>query len=183
LFARNARALEEAVNDGNTKKIDRACSNIVKELADRWPAKGEIDEQLKAVRYEPAMKAKSVIRTLFACMEFSSNGDRETTMNWDDLTIEHLQPQNPSDSTNSEFGETIHELGNLVLLHGRSNKIASNKCATEKLEILEKCSLYTTNEAGRFINQNGEWNVELLKERTDIIIRECMKLFGSAPHR
>lgn len=183
LFARNARGLEEAINDGSNKKIVRACNNIVKELADRWPAKVEIVEQLEAVRYEPAMKAKSVIRTLFACMEFASNSDREITMNWDDLTIEHLQPQNPSDSTDSEFGESIHELGNLVLLHGRSNKIASNKSATEKLEILEKCNLNTTNEAGRFITKKGEWNVELLNERTDLIIRECMELFGSAPHR
>lgn len=92
-------------------------------------------------------------------------------------TIEHILPQDKSNSgwshiTESKHKELVHSIGNLCLLSPTLNSEASNNCFDEKKKVYEKANLISLKE---IIFDNGiersVWNEDAINKRKEKLIK------------
>lgn len=180
-FSKSARGIAKAVEEENPKKrntkAQSALQSVISGLNERWPADTQVIEALSQLQYEPDRRTKSLLRTIFATLEFSRPGGGEANMDWSVLNIEHIQPQNPIDPSEiPEFQEVVHSLGNLTLLFERTNQQLGNKVPSDKAVLLKKSVLGITREVGDLIQEKG-WTPYVISERTESFVSEAKGLF------
>ena len=179
LFAKLAWKLDEAFTKGNKGDKDRAVDSTLKQLAENWPEKSAVELGLNELEYEQAPKAKSTLRALFATYEMHLNSTTAIKQfNWEDINIEHVQPQKPDDGTKEEFENHVNMLGNLVLWHQTPNKSAGNVNPMDKKDALRKSSLGHTRHVGELIDKSKGWTTADIQDRQDILVGQLLELFG-----
>ena len=101
--------------------------------------------------------------------------------NYKTISVEHILPQNPDDSSKwkKDFSDEereywLHKLANLVLISGRKNSRLSNLDFQEKKEKYLEGRIDIFSGSKVFIEQNSEWNVEVLKDRQESMIKELI---------
>jgi hypothetical protein len=176
-FATSARAIEQAVGSGDADAIKQACSDVRSGIAERWPHTAMIQEGLESVGYESTTKAKKLLRTLFAVIELE--GGKAVEWKVDELSIDLIQSETPTGSSEATtFGDAINEFGNLAPIHGKINAKFKNRTPVEKTNPYSASPLSITAEAGKLIENNGEWTVDMINQRTSMLREKCMQLLG-----
>lgn len=176
-FATSAKAIEQAVGSGDADAIKQACSDVQTGIAERWPHAGMIEESLESVGFESTTKAKKILRTLFAVIEFE--GGKAVDWKVDELSIDLIQSETPTGSSEATtFGDAINELGNLAPIHGKINAKFKSRTPVEKTNPYSASPLRITVEAGKLIESNGEWTVDMISQRTSMLREKCMQLLG-----
>lgn len=101
--------------------------------------------------------------------------------NYKTISVEHILPQNPDDGSKwkKDFSDEereywLHKLANLVLISGRKNSRLSNLDFQEKKEKYLEGRIDIFSGSKVFIEQNSEWNVEVLKDRQESMINELI---------
>ncbi|MGW6392036.1 DUF262 domain-containing protein [Streptomyces sp. NPDC055103] len=83
--------------------------------------------------------------------------------------VEHIYPQSPAPEFRlDEHSAWVNRLGNQTLLHGRKNRIASNKAYPEKVNAYSSSSLLITQETGierLWDFESGAWRSHGIEER------------------
>ena len=136
--------------------------------------------------YEIALKKNNLYRKNALCKFLLSsieNQGKEKVVT-DNLTIEHIMPQNKNLSTNwqkmlgngwNNVHETyMHTLGNLTLT--AYNSELGDRPFTEKKELLEKADTKMLHLFSDVLNTNI-WNKEHIEKRAERLIKEIIKLF------
>jgi uncharacterized protein with ParB-like and HNH nuclease domain len=100
-----------------------------------------------------------------------------------EITVEHILPQNPAESsewvkifTKDQRDEWTNKLGNLVLLSGRKNSGAQNYDFKRKKEVYFKlkCTPFRITQELESVN---EWNIENLSSRHMRLIEKCISIY------
>ena len=101
--------------------------------------------------------------------------------NYKTIGVEHILPQNPDDSSKwkKDFSDEereywLHKLANLVLISGKKNSRLSNLDFQEKKKKYLEGRIDIFSGSKVFIEQNSEWNVEVLKDRQESMIKELI---------
>lgn len=83
--------------------------------------------------------------------------------------VEHIYPQSPEAGYRlNDHASWVNRLGNQTLLHGRKNRIASNKAYAEKVEAYSSSSFLITQETGisrLWDDENSSWRTQGIEER------------------
>ena len=160
--------------------MNQVLAETEKEFGERWPTIEELQIKLGELTYDGTTNSKTMIRVILASIEMDRSNGGEIAINWPRINIEHIQPQNPQNlETKAEFGDRIHELGNLVLLQERVNKMVGNKSPKEKASKLNESQLVVTREVAAAIELNG-WSAEQIEDRTKRIAESALRLFQKA---
>ena len=107
---------------------------------------------------------------------------RENTVqlsNYKTISVEHILPQNPDDSSEwkKDFSDDereywLHKLANLVLISGRKNSKLSNCDFQEKKKKYLEGRIDIFSGSKVFIEQTNEWNAKTLEPRQESMIHE-----------
>lgn len=100
-------------------------------------------------------------------------------MHFETLSVEHILPQNPSDTsqwakdfTFEEREEWIDKIGNLVLITRRKNSSLGRLDYQEKkIQYFDKC-IDTCPNSLRVLHKFEEWTPDELKENNEIVVRK-----------
>lgn len=134
----------------------------------------------------PIYEAKRVIKYVLLRLDETLAGASGVTYDHPIITVEHVLPQNPKESSDwmasfsdEERAEWTHRLGNLVLLNRRKNAEASNR------DFEHKKSRYFSGPNGSApftltIQANGtpEWTPEILKGRQQKLVAKLSSLWS-----
>lgn len=152
----------------------------------RIPNNNEIRETLKD---KDIYSAKGKNREyLLAQLENWQNKEFVEIVGNDNITIEHIFPQTPSDEWKiqlnkneyNDFASTyLHTLGNLTL--SGNNGSLGNKTFTQKkfmnLEGKEQGYIYSRLWINSYLKQIDTWNVETYQERTRILTNRFLEIW------
>lgn len=129
---------------------------------------------------------------IFENLENFNNAEKVTIINEDDITIEHIFPQNPESvwkesMNNKDFldfkDRYLHTLGNLTL-SGYNLKL-SNKGFSEKqnmnIEGGEQGYKYSRMWLNRFLGEIDTWNIENYNKRSDLLTNRFISRW-KVPH-
>ena len=180
-LAEQARKINKAAVIENAKKRENELkskyANFIKKLKkDKWPTNSFIKEGLNDIQYEPKKGPRSVLRCLFGLLQFQRENP-EFYLDWDNLNIEHLYPQNPTGfKIENGVKEVIDSLGNLCLINKYKNAEMSNAHPREKVEPLKDSQLDEVKKVAKKIEQAGTHGATEIKARTEQLNEELFNI-------
>jgi len=96
----------------------------------------------------------------------------EYKIDFDNVNIEHILPQNPQGHwkvLKADIKDYVDKLGNLTLVRKKINSKAGNKSPIAKAEELEKSGIKITRELAKKIKERGRWTKEdILKRQKEL---------------
>ena len=139
-----------------------------------------------------ASSSKKTKCLLIGLEMFATGWEKDIVINGDDLTIEHIIPQNYDKSTdfwvyakeesdNDEakadewITKNLHTLPNLTIITGKLNGKLSNKSFAEKKVIMKDKTAFDLNNK---INEYSEWRELQLRDRGDKLTNLIVGLLG-----
>ena len=165
----NAR-VAQGISNGelNTpSKVWNAFSSLV-------PNDEEFVEDFRTWSEDRSNRTRYILAELEKAEFKKSNygADPEESPLWEELTLEHVFPVNPSNEWSNEIKafpelqqEYAHRLGNLCLLHKKPNKVAANKGFSFKTaEIYAKSQLTLTSQIAQ---QYSNWDPAAIEQRQE----------------
>ena len=165
----NAR-VAQGISNGelNTpSKVWNAFSSLV-------PNDEEFVEDFRTWSEDRSNRTRYILAELEKAEFKKSNygADPEESPLWEELTLEHVFPVNPSNEWSNEIKafpelqqEYAHRLGNLCLLHKKPNKVAANKGFSSKTaEIYAKSQLTLTSQIAQ---QYSNWDPAAIEQRQE----------------
>lgn len=129
---------------------------------------------------------KSTLKSILIAIEENLS---QKKLKKDDISIEHIFPQNPTDQewkeiceksgidkniTFDNIKEWINTLGNLSILDKDDNSRLSNKIFNKKKKILEDKSYLKIN---RMLYDYDTWNVEEIQDRAKKILEHIKNIW------
>ena len=159
--------------DGGVQKI---LDGLISDLKKIRPLKEVFVDKFMEIEY----KNKDIVYYIFSRMEKYRNPSMETKINYDEVSIEHILPQNPElwGLSKDKVKSFVNKLGNLSLLGRRPNGEAQNSLLKDKLKLYKESAYKITNtDLVNFVKQNGnKWNEEIIKERQKEVANEAFGL-------
>lgn len=143
----------------------------------RFPNDQEFQESLK---YSPlyANATTGTKYVLYKVEFFRNRQNRTQTVNFEDLTVEHILPQSEYSSLDScwtdtfdlgEYEKYVHTLGNLTLITQEKNSQLGNRCFDAKQSIYQTDSFIGTQE----INSNySDWGSADIEAHADDLMQK-----------
>lgn len=131
-------------------------------------------------------EAKRVVKYVLLRLDETLTGSSGVTYDHPIITVEHVLPQNPKETsvwrktfTDEERAEWTHRLANLVLLNRRKNAEASNR------EFEHKKSGYFSGPNGSApfaltiqVNSTSEWTPQILEDRQRVLVEKLATLWS-----
>lgn len=157
MYSSFARKLFEA-NDRQSSAEE--IKELVNKLKTRVPSFDEFVVAFREITYTNSnSKQKNLVR--YILRKFSEHHSYRHSVDFDDLTIEHLHPQ--AESNDEWTDKIVGCLGNLVLLDQKTNGSLGTKAFTEKKALLEasNCSI------PEFVQCKTSWTPDDVIENTD----------------
>lgn len=106
-------------------------------------------------------------------------------MNFETLSLEHVLPQNPADTsqwvkdfTDEDRAEWADKLGNLVLITRRKNSSQGRLDYQEKKKRYFEKYIDTCPNSLRVLNQYGHWTPKELEENHEIVLKKISTHYG-----
>lgn len=131
MYSSFARKLFEAEGSNEAGIEIRA---FIQKLRERRPSVDEVRLGFRDIVFtNSTTKQKSLVR--YILRKFAEQGSFKFTVDWDDLTIEHVAPQS-SIGTGEWTENLVGQLGNLFLLDPKKNGELADKPFAEKMKIL-----------------------------------------------
>ena len=177
LFARLSRDIHKSLLKGENarvKSLNKDFSKAEKDLQDLWPSRELLKDKMSNVSYTNS--TKGLIRALLALVEMLDSHHKEILVDWPNVNIEHVEPQNPKDKTRlSQMESKVHLLGNLTLITERLNKKLGNKTPNEKAELFTQSMLLITKNLTSEILDSG-WTPDAIDRRTSYLESKLMSI-------
>lgn len=159
MYSSFARKIFEA---NNAQDASNEINTLVTKLRTRRPSLEEFKVAFNEIYYTNSRsKQKNLVR--YILRKISEYHSYKYPVDFDDLTIEHLQPQSSIDEKWSE--ETIGKLGNLIFIDQEMNGKLGTKGFTEKISML-KSDKYTLPE---FLSDKTDWSPSDVDAHTDAL--------------
>ena len=157
MYSSFARKLFEAQN---SQEASNEIDTLVSKLKDKRPSFEEFRVAFNEIYYTNSKsKQKKLVR--YILRKISEYYSYKYPVDYDDLTIEHIQPQSCIDDAWSE--ETIGKLGNLMFIDQKMNGELGVKSFPEKLKRL-KSKHYSIPE---FVENKIDWSPVDVDAHTD----------------
>ena len=126
-------------------------------------------------------RRKKLVKYIFAQVETHLSG-RSCDPNTDPGTIEHVLPENPSDSWTESFVQEhwenfVYRLGNLTLLESPVNRDISNEVFSIKVPFYANSSYFVTQEICAIAPE--DWTPELVQARQDNLAQNAVHIWRS----
>lgn len=128
-------------------------------------------------------RARYILRELeAAAYRKEHSGENPELVPWEDLTLEHIFPRNPSAEWNDqlkatpELAEEVHKLGNLCLLTERPNKELANAGFPKKVRLYRKSRLQLTSSIARNFTEWTPSSVDMRQDQLAQIALEAWPL-------
>ena len=143
-------------------------------------------EYIIATLMSPDLYGKRLVKPILAKIEEQMN-DGSISINYGNLSIEHILPQSPTDIywtsrfTIDEKLKLTNNLGNLSLITVRKNSQAKNYEFMSKINVYFKADGKASNLS--MVNDllyYDEWNADSIKERNVILLNHFLKSVGLA---
>lgn len=157
MYSSFARKLFEA---HDSQAAANEIGELVKKLKSRIPSLDEFKIAFGEIQYTNSnSKQKNLVR--YILREFSEHHAYKYSVDFEDLTIEHLHPQSESSAQWTE--DIFGSLGNLILLEEKTNGKLKAKDFSEKKAMLAKlnCSLPV------FVKRKSRWTPNDIARHTD----------------
>ena len=174
-------------------KIEPSSTNLASEVKElltqelkqsRYPNIAEFQDGLKhSPLYSNATTATKYL--LYKIEHFRNSQNRTLTVNYDDLTIEHILPQTEYSNLDTcwtdsfdlgNYEKYIHTLGNLTLVTQEKNSQLGNRGYDVKKEIYRTDSFTGTKAIDEKYN---EWEDSSIENHADFLINEyALKIWG-----
>jgi uncharacterized protein with ParB-like and HNH nuclease domain len=184
LFSKYAVIIENSSDSSKSSKKRQqanasAISSFIQELKDLKPDEETFKVNFKSLKYNDRGENFLISYTLQMIDYFLMGSDEELVHNIDQLSIEHILPQNPTkwDLTEEETEEYVHNVGNLTLLSRRINGMAKNNKLLQKnsngdevgkLAVYENSDLEITKRlVKRIMDHENKWDEEVILERNE----------------
>ena len=159
MYSSFARKLFEA---DNAQDASNEINTLVTKLRTKRPSLEEFKVAFNEIYYTNSKsKQKNLVR--YILRKISEYHSYKYPVDFDDLTIEHLQPQSSIDETWSE--ETIGKLGNLIFIDQKMNGKLGTKGFAEKINMLKE-NKYSLPE---FLNNKIHWTPFDVDAHTDAL--------------
>ncbi len=172
VYSRYARDINQAVNDLTPKNIPKRVqflfSSLEKELKDLNPKFEQFNASFMDIAYQNTERKRVMIKYILSRIN-DNKSSGEYKIDFDNVNIEHLLPQKPNKEwkiDKSQIKDFVDLLGNLTLVHKKTNSRAGNKSMKDKAQILKKSEIAITKEiAKKLIDTNYKWGGEEIKKR------------------
>ena len=178
----------------NTNELEPVYHQAAKAVLDssaRFPA--DVFERLKVVYVEDTKfeqdfallsvdtsgQRRKLAKYILARFESDRSG-RDCDPETDPGTVEHILPENPSDSWSASFPReqwesSVYRVGNLTLLEAAANRRVGNKEYAEKLAAYSQSSYALSREVVEMAPE--QWTPELLDARQRRLARRAVHLW------
>jgi len=158
MYSSFARKIFEAQT---SQDVSTEINALKEKLRKRKPAIDEFKVAFKQLCFtNNRSKQKHLVR--YILRKFSEHYSYRYSSDYDDLTIEHIQPQS-SIGNDNWTEETVGMLGNLIFIEEKINGMLGEKSYTDKIAQLksEGCSIPS------FLETQESWTAESISEHTD----------------
>ena len=161
MYAYSARALTNA-GDINASQV--VIGEFIGKLRDRVPSYEEFEAGILELRFsEESTKQRGVVHYLLS--RFDRHLRKESVVDYDAMTIEHVASQNAQAGTTQLLPEIVGELGNLILIPEKLNTELANKPFLKKREILKKADVPLDD----ILKKATKWTDKEIRERTKLL--------------
>ena len=158
MYSAFARKLFEA---NSSQEAANEIKILIDKLKARRPSLDEFKVAFKEVVYTKSnSKQRSLVR--YILREFSTHNSYKYPVDFDDLTVEHLQPQSRID-IDGWTANTIGSLGNLIFLDQETNEKLADKAFDVKKQLLVQDGYSLPN----FIFNSDTWEPSDVEEHTE----------------
>ena len=148
-------------NCSDSQSAADLISDFVNKLRDKRPSIDEFKVAFREVVYTNSnSKQKNLVRYILE--KFSLYYSYKYPVDFDELTIEHLCPQDKIDQGDWEES-SVGCLGNLIFLDQKMNGELDTKCFEDKKRILEDRG-YSLSE---FVTNSNNWTPAIVFEHAD----------------
>lgn len=145
----NAESFDEKISTLNSLKS---------ELKRRLPSYQEFEANFAEISYTDDIdKQKKLVQYILG--KIDAHYADGLPIDYTQMTIEHLSPQNPKDNVPLK---NVGQLGNLILINADLNNALDNKSFLEKKTVLEKSRVVLDD----LIKRSEKWNELKVEERT-----------------
>jgi hypothetical protein len=137
MYALSARELENASTESARIKV---LGDLKTKLRLKLPSQQEFDAIFINIKYSRNYsKQKAIVQYILEKVDRFSR-QKGASLNYDEMTIEHITPENSRSS--SPPLENVAEIGNLILVDKDLNNKLGNKSFTDKKRLLSGSALY-----------------------------------------
>lgn len=158
MYSAFGRKLFESA-DSNAASIEIAV--LKGKLQSRRPPQDEFSVGFRQIAFTNSnTKQKNLVR--YILRKFAEDAGYKYSVDFDDLTIEHLAPQSLIGS-GPWTDETVGQLGNLFLLDPKTNGLLANKLFVEKMRLLNEGDLSVP----AFIKEKSSWLDDDISSHTE----------------
>lgn len=173
IYARYAKAMEDAVRETDSKhisgRIQSSFSELERELKEISPNKDFFISEFRDISYKNTEQSRRLIKYILGKIDNNYRSTKEELIDFDNVNIEHLLPQKPSKDwglRRTDIKEYVNKLGNLTLVDKRINSIGSNKIIKEKMEVLVGSELPLNKKLVEDVrNNNYLWDEDFIYKR------------------
>src|SRR5690606_12971530 len=117
------------------KQIQGEFQEILKALQEEWPSEELFLEKFADIEYGSSQQKRVLVKYVLSEIN-STYGTGEHQLDFDEVNIEHILPQNPATDwglSKKEIKAYVNKVGNLTLVSKRFNSRGGNKHIKEKL--------------------------------------------------
>jgi uncharacterized protein with ParB-like and HNH nuclease domain len=172
VYARYAKNIEDTIRGVDSKHIPGRIQSIFaaleKELKDISPHKDFFISEFQDISYKSTEQSRKLIKYILGRIDNSYRTTKEEVIDFENVNIEHLLPQNPGKEwglKKTEIRDYVNKLGNLTIVDKTINSIASNKKIQEKIDILMTSSLPINRILIEDLKANEQWDGASINKR------------------
>ena len=172
MYSTYARRIEDAVKKEPKKvlsgKIQSIFSQLEKELIDQWPSHESFREHFSEIGYGPYQRSRDLVKYILNDIN-SAKTTGEHKIDFDNVNMEHILPQNPCKEWNlkkREIKPYVNKLGNLTLVSKRFNSKVGNKTIPDKISSYAESEIVMTKQLVDYLKGlDHVWGEEQIKIR------------------
>ncbi len=149
---------------------------IVNEINKRSATDDQFKSHFAGYSFSDNEGDKEKIRYFFRKIHKYLDGNKEISLNNGDVHIEHIMPQDASEWPEMDgdvHDEYLWRIGNLCLLSGPLNIVASNRPFNEKKDLYRQSVIKPNDELLNF----DEWNRESIDRRQESLCETALKIW------
>lgn len=172
IYSKHARKIDHIIRTEAKKNIPKKMQSgfeeLKKELIEEKPSFELFKDNFIELEYGRSERTRTLAK--YILNEINNLDDTgEHLINFDNVNIEHLLPQNPDSGwklKKSEIKDYVDKIGNLTLVHKKINSRIGNKVIKDKIEELNKSSIKMTKElVTELVNNKYRWTEKEINNR------------------
>lgn len=172
IYSKYARRIEQIIKTESrkniSKKIQSTFEELKKELIDEKPSFDLFKDNFIEIEYGRSERTRTLAKYILNGIN-NLDESGEYLIDFANVNIEHLLPQNPDPGwnlTKKEIKDFVDKIGNLTLVHKKINSKIGNKIIKEKIDELKKSDIKMTKEIVKYLEDNKyKWTKKDILDR------------------